>query len=389
MNNYSTLRPLVYRDCSVVLICYSSGGLEGVKSWAKEVRKSTNAPLVLVHTKNDEEAEKDMVAACEMCERIGAVNWETTSAKTGENVQTVFDLCIAAANTATTKYKIKRPNTLIFSQTNSSSGSQGETKNKGEHIYENPDKLVLPKSKRRYRENCFSFPNNIHGNIDLKRKENPSISGKNINQSSPLPPRPHSAHIAPSSLYRYNSNRVSMQAKLKAVPIPLSPNCDTRDKYSDTSSILSPTDSTASSIISSNISSIPPFRNSKYLLLPSPSTSSSSMSYQAFSPTSFHSALSSDRDSGFYSSTEHFHQTKYLRKVKSPNISEQFRGTALQDQIKEVEETCEEHPSGCSIFPTRQKIQISDKSPKFRTSKSPSSNRLGKKNIDKERCSLM
>ena len=73
--SYATLRPLVYRDCSVVIICYSSGGFDGVKSWADEVRKSTNVPLVLVHTKNDEEAENDIEKACEMCERIGAVNW--------------------------------------------------------------------------------------------------------------------------------------------------------------------------------------------------------------------------------------------------------------------------------------------------------------------------
>ena len=46
-----------------------------MKSWADEVRKSTNVPLVLVHTKNDEEAENDIEKACEMCERIGAVNW--------------------------------------------------------------------------------------------------------------------------------------------------------------------------------------------------------------------------------------------------------------------------------------------------------------------------
>ena len=100
-----------------MLICYSSGGLDGVKSWADEVRKSTNAPLVLVHTKNDEEAETDMEVACEICERIGAVNWETTSAKTGENIQTVFDLCTSAA-TVVPKSKIKRPSTLSFTSVN-------------------------------------------------------------------------------------------------------------------------------------------------------------------------------------------------------------------------------------------------------------------------------
>ena len=98
LNNYATLRPLVYRDCSVVLICYSSGGLEGVKSWADEVRKSTNAPLVLVHTKNDEEAEEDMEILSKI---IGAVACETTSAKNGSKICQVFELSTLAANVVT------------------------------------------------------------------------------------------------------------------------------------------------------------------------------------------------------------------------------------------------------------------------------------------------
>ena len=66
-------------------------------------------------------------------------------------------------------------------------------------------------------------------------------------------------------------------------------------------------------------------------------------------------------------------------------MNEQYKSKALQ----EVKETCEELPSGCSIFPTIQKLQMCDKSSKLFSSKSPSSNRLGKKNINKERCSLM
>jgi len=439
--SYGTLRPLVYRDCSVVLICYSSGGLDGVKSWADEVRKSTNAPLVLVHTKNDEEAETDMEVACEICERIGAVNWETTSAKTGENIQTVFDLCTSAA-TVVPKSKIKRPSTLSFTSVNepdtSSSNSPGDIFNEQDHLYENPDELTLPKLKRINIQKVFSIANetlpNIQENKDTKRKDLPNLRNREVHQSdnsdesrmrrsctsfnscvtslSPTPSvtkhavlRPHSsqsAQIRPSSLYRHSSNRLSTHRKLKAVSIPLSPNCDinqNRDKYhySDTSSILSPTDSTASSIISSNLS-MPPFRNSKYLVLPSPSSSSSSNAYQPFSPTSFQSRLSSDResvssrsatDSGFYSSGEQFHRTNHLRQIKSPNFNERYRVSALQDHIEEVEETCEEMSSGCSIFPTRPKFQISDKSTKLRSVKSPSSNRLSKKNHTKDRCSLM
>ena len=38
LSSYSSLRPLVYRDCSVVLLCYAAGGLKGLRTWAAEVR---------------------------------------------------------------------------------------------------------------------------------------------------------------------------------------------------------------------------------------------------------------------------------------------------------------------------------------------------------------
>jgi hypothetical protein len=61
--------------------------------------------------------------------------------------------------------------------------------------------------------------------------------------TKPVLLRPHSsqsAQIRPSRLYCHSANHKSMHTKLKAVPIPLSPNCDinqNRDKYqySDTS----------------------------------------------------------------------------------------------------------------------------------------------------------
>ena len=95
--SYSSLRPLVYRECSVVLVCYTTLGRQRVDHWVAEVRRSTRVPVVLAHTRNDEMLVEDMTDTCDMCERLGSAGWETTSALTGENVNTVFDLCISAA----------------------------------------------------------------------------------------------------------------------------------------------------------------------------------------------------------------------------------------------------------------------------------------------------
>ena len=38
LSSYASLRPLVYRDCSVVLLCYAAGGLPRLRGWAAEVR---------------------------------------------------------------------------------------------------------------------------------------------------------------------------------------------------------------------------------------------------------------------------------------------------------------------------------------------------------------
>ena len=42
LSSYASLRPLVYRDCSVVLLCYAAGGLPRLRGWAAEVRLVSN-----------------------------------------------------------------------------------------------------------------------------------------------------------------------------------------------------------------------------------------------------------------------------------------------------------------------------------------------------------
>ena len=172
-----------------------------------------------------------------------------------------------------------------------------------------------------------------------------------------------------------------------------------RDKYecSDTSSILSPTDSTVSSIISSHLS-MPPFRNSKYLVLPSPSPSSSSNLYQPFSPTSFQSLLSSDResvssqsvaDSVNTSFSDNCQRTNHLKPFKNKDLNDRYRIDVFKENIEEVEETCDLVSSGCSIFPQKPKSKLlRDKSSKLRSLNAPSFSR-NKKNPAKERCNLM
>ena len=43
---YSSLRPLVYRECSVVLVCYSDSGVNGLDTWIQEVRQQSWKLLV-------------------------------------------------------------------------------------------------------------------------------------------------------------------------------------------------------------------------------------------------------------------------------------------------------------------------------------------------------
>ena len=44
--SYSSLRPLVYRECSVVLVCYSDLGMNGLDTWIQEVRQQSYKLLV-------------------------------------------------------------------------------------------------------------------------------------------------------------------------------------------------------------------------------------------------------------------------------------------------------------------------------------------------------
>jgi len=118
--SYTTLRPLVYSECSAVLLCYTGDGLTSLDAWVREVRRSTGAPIVLAHTRSDEAGRLDMRRTCRVCERLGAAGWETTSASSGQNVNTVFDLCVAAAMDSNVrsdnkKDRLVRPNTLQLS----------------------------------------------------------------------------------------------------------------------------------------------------------------------------------------------------------------------------------------------------------------------------------
>ena len=125
-----------------------------------QVRKSTAAPVVLAHTRCDEAARLDMRRTCRACERLGAAGWETTSASSGQNVSTVFDLCVAAAMESNVKSdnkkdRLVRPNTLQLSSMVSNLGSHknnktwqdktrsgnNNTTKYSEHVYENPEEI--------------------------------------------------------------------------------------------------------------------------------------------------------------------------------------------------------------------------------------------------------
>ena len=289
-------------------------GLEGVKYWAKEVRQSTNAPLVLVHTKNDEDDSADIKI---ISETIGAVGNISTSAKTGDNVDRVLKLCISAAaivnddkQVPNGREKTRRPNSLNVS----SATTQDNCRRNSSFI----SPLYIPPVTRR----CYS-----------------SLS----------------AQVRPNMLYRRSNDRLSFHSKLKHVPIPLSPH-----QYSDTSSILSPTNSSVSSDMS-----LPPFTNSRYLIHPSPSTSGSSCSSPLFFPSSFQSSRNSWRG-----------ETKSEKNVKSGD-----------EKIVELEEDCEVLLSGGPIVISEPKMRKTRKSSKYH---SVLVKEGGTKNgLKKERCSVM
>ena len=132
--------------------------------WFSQVRKSTGSPIVLAHTRSDEAARLDMRRTCRACERLGAAGWETTSAASGQNVDTVFNLCVAAAMESNVKTDDKkdrlvtlvRPNTLQLSSLVSNLGSHknnnktwedrarsgnNNTTKYSDHVYENPEEI--------------------------------------------------------------------------------------------------------------------------------------------------------------------------------------------------------------------------------------------------------
>ena len=115
---------------------------------------------MLAHTRSDEAERLDMRRTCRACERLGAAGWETTSASSGQNVNTVFDLCVAAAMESNVKSdnkkdRLVRPNTLQLSsmvsnlesrknnktlEEDTRNGNNNTTKY-SEHVYENPEEI--------------------------------------------------------------------------------------------------------------------------------------------------------------------------------------------------------------------------------------------------------
>ena len=116
---------------------------------------------MLAHTRSDEAERLDMRRTCRACERLGAAGWETTSASSGQNVNTVFDLCVAAAMESNVKSdnkkdRLVRPNTLqlssmvsnLESRKNNKTWEEEDTRNGNnnttkysEHVYENPEEI--------------------------------------------------------------------------------------------------------------------------------------------------------------------------------------------------------------------------------------------------------
>ena len=139
----------------MVLVCYTTASRPGVDTWVEEVRRTTRVPVVLAHTRKDEEEVEDMRETCEMCERLASAGWETTSALTGENVSTVFDLCVSAALTTLAELpvisqpeRLARPNTLKLCLGRRESQSWAQPRH-ADHLYENPEKISESQTRTR------------------------------------------------------------------------------------------------------------------------------------------------------------------------------------------------------------------------------------------------
>jgi small GTP-binding protein len=123
--DYDRLRPLSYPDTDVIIIAFSidnPDSLENVpEKWIPEVKHfCPNVPIILVGTKKDlrddpSKMKQEPVKTEEgkaMAEKIGAVAYLETSAKTKEDVREVFESCVRAALTNSKLKKKKGCNIL-------------------------------------------------------------------------------------------------------------------------------------------------------------------------------------------------------------------------------------------------------------------------------------
>ena len=124
--DYDRLRPLVYPEADVLLICFSvvsPASFESVKEkWYPEVsHHCPNKPIILVGTKLDLKDDKEIVEkltdkqltpitypqGLQMQKDIGAVKYLECSALTGKGIDIVFDEAIRAVLYPRPKKKVK------------------------------------------------------------------------------------------------------------------------------------------------------------------------------------------------------------------------------------------------------------------------------------------
>jgi hypothetical protein len=201
---------------------------------------------------------------------IGAVACVTTSAKNGYNISQVFQLCTLASNCLAIlmgkdkKEKLRRPNSLSFSSVTDLK-LKPKVFPKSHHIRKSMSMRIQMKQSNRANQrisphfsqkkvfsqemkcrtknydksvvckenvvflniSCqsnYSDIQNSYGSLHYKSRGSSFVS-----KHAPVPMRSHSslsAQVRPSRLYRRSNARLSIHSKLKAVPIPLSPNCD-------------------------------------------------------------------------------------------------------------------------------------------------------------------
>ena len=122
---------------------------------------------------------------CDTCERLGVAGWETCSSASGDNVGTVFDLCISAAFESTVQNRANssenkrrrmlprpRPSTLKLSSPLVTTNCDSAL-NYSQHVYENPEE--------------FDRIVNVSDTVKMKPKTNPLVSIKRQCSVSPNP----------------------------------------------------------------------------------------------------------------------------------------------------------------------------------------------------------